>query len=78
MNEARSAACHAQAVDRLGNLNFQLAVQPELGSLEAGEGRIDLEEALTKADSRDGLALKIRLSEGGDAALPESYDAAAF
>jgi twitching motility protein PilU len=28
------------------------------------EGRIDLEEALSKADSRDGLALKIRLGEG--------------
>jgi len=28
------------------------------------EGQIDLEEALNKADSRDGLALKIRLSEG--------------
>jgi len=29
------------------------------------EGRIELDEALAKADSRDGLALKIRLSEGG-------------
>ena len=29
------------------------------------EGKIDLEEALRKADSRDGLSLKIRLSEGG-------------
>ena len=29
------------------------------------EGKIELEEALRKADSRDGLALKIRLSEGG-------------
>ncbi|HMN35181.1 MAG TPA: PilT/PilU family type 4a pilus ATPase [Chiayiivirga sp.] len=28
------------------------------------DGRIELEEALRKADSRDGLALKIRLSEG--------------
>lgn len=28
------------------------------------EGRIDLDEALSKADSRDGLALKIRLGEG--------------
>ena len=28
------------------------------------EGTIDLEEALSKADSRDGLALKIRLAEG--------------
>jgi twitching motility protein PilU len=28
------------------------------------DGQIDLEEALRKADSRDGLALKIRLSEG--------------
>lgn len=30
------------------------------------EGKIDLEEALNKADSRDGLALKIRLAEGGE------------
>ncbi len=29
------------------------------------EGKIELEEALNKADSRDGLALKIRLAEGG-------------
>ena len=28
------------------------------------EGRIDMEEALKAADSRDGLALKFRLSEG--------------
>jgi twitching motility protein PilU len=28
------------------------------------EGRIDLEEALDKADSRDGLSLKIRLAAG--------------
>jgi twitching motility protein PilU len=28
------------------------------------EGKIELEEALRKADSRDGLSLKIRLSEG--------------
>ena len=29
------------------------------------EGRIELEEALRAADSRDGLALKFRLAEGG-------------
>ena len=29
------------------------------------EGKAELEEVLRKADSRDGLALKIRLSEGG-------------
>ena len=29
------------------------------------DGKITLDEALLKADSRDGLALKIRLSEGG-------------
>jgi twitching motility protein PilU len=29
------------------------------------DGKIELEEALRKADSRDGLALKIRLAEGG-------------
>jgi twitching motility protein PilU len=32
------------------------------------EGRITLEEALRAADSRDGLALKFRLSEGGSGA----------
>jgi twitching motility protein PilU len=26
---------------------------------------VELEEALSKSDSRDGLALKIRLAEGG-------------
>jgi len=31
------------------------------------EGRISLEEALRSADSRDGLALKVRLSEGSSA-----------
>ncbi|MEZ5545971.1 MAG: PilT/PilU family type 4a pilus ATPase [Lysobacteraceae bacterium] len=31
------------------------------------DGKIELEEALRKADSRDGLSLKIRLSEGGTA-----------
>ncbi|MFZ2235913.1 MAG: PilT/PilU family type 4a pilus ATPase [Dokdonella sp.] len=30
------------------------------------EGKIDLEEALAKADSSDGLALKIRLTEGSN------------
>jgi twitching motility protein PilU len=36
------------------------------------EGTIDLEEALSKADSRDGLALKIRLAEGaGGTDLPQ-------
>jgi len=34
-------------------------------------GRIELEEALAKADSRDGLALKIRLSEGGNSETAE-------
>jgi twitching motility protein PilU len=29
------------------------------------DGKVELEEALRKADSRDGLALKIRLAEGG-------------
>ena len=41
------------------------------------EGVIDLDEALAKADSRDGLNLKIRLSEGADTELPAEmiYDA---
>jgi len=30
------------------------------------EGRVELEEALNKSDSRDGLSLKIRLAEGGN------------
>ena len=33
------------------------------------EGRIEMEEALKAADSRDGLALKFRLSEGGSGEL---------
>jgi twitching motility protein PilU len=38
------------------------------------EGKIELEEALRKADSRDGLALKIRLSEGGSSGdNPDPY-----
>ena len=38
------------------------------------EGKIELEEALNKADSRDGLALKIRLSEGGSSSdNPDPY-----
>ena len=52
----------------------------QAGSLEQGmetfdqclfrmvkEGLIELEAALNAADSRDGLALKFRLSEGADA-----------
>jgi twitching motility protein PilU len=38
------------------------------------EGRIDLEEALKKADSRDGLALKIRMSEGAPEGHTEPHD----
>ncbi|MEO8804424.1 MAG: PilT/PilU family type 4a pilus ATPase [Rudaea sp.] len=42
------------------------------------DGTIELEEALNKADSRDGLALKIRLSEGSDAPEHDPYDTATF
>jgi twitching motility protein PilU len=39
------------------------------------EGRIELEEALRKADSRDGLALKIRMNEGApEGSGPEAHD----
>jgi twitching motility protein PilU len=41
-------------------------------------GIIELDEALSKADSRDGLALRIRLSEGGDAPVHDPYDAATY
>jgi twitching motility protein PilU len=41
-------------------------------------GIIDLEEALAKADSRDGLALRIRLSEGDSAPVHDPYDAATY
>src|SRR6478735_6781551 len=37
-------------------------------------GIIDLEEALVKADSRDGLALRIRLSEGDTAPVHDPYE----
>ncbi len=47
------------------------------------QGKIDLQEALNKADSHDGLALKIRLAEGagdGNAMLnqPDPYDTEAY
>ena len=43
------------------------------------EGKVELEEALNKADSRDGLALKIRLAEGGSgAAEHDPFDPTAF
>jgi twitching motility protein PilU len=45
------------------------------------DGIIELEEALSKADSRDGLALKIRLAEGSSGSeLPQNdpYDVSAF
>jgi twitching motility protein PilU len=43
------------------------------------EGKIELEEALTKADSRDGLALKIRLAEGGEPGQAhDPFDVSAF
>jgi twitching motility protein PilU len=39
------------------------------------EGRVELEEALRKADSRDGLALKIRMNEGvPDGANADAHD----
>jgi twitching motility protein PilU len=41
-------------------------------------GIIDLEEALVKADSRDGLALRIRLSEGDTAPVHDPYDSTTF
>ena len=42
------------------------------------EGLIELEEALGKADSRDGLALKIRLAEGGETPMDEGFEDAHF
>jgi twitching motility protein PilU len=43
------------------------------------EGKIELEEALNKADSRDGLALKIRLAEGGsDNPVHDPYESTAY
>jgi len=42
------------------------------------EGKVELEEALNKADSRDGLALKIRLAEGGGSAEHDPYDPNAY
>jgi len=42
------------------------------------EGKIELEEALNHADSRDGLALKVRLAEGGDTPMAESFDMTSY
>jgi len=42
------------------------------------EGKIELEEALNHADSRDGLALKIRLAEGADVPMHEAFDSSNF
>ncbi len=42
------------------------------------DGIIELEEALMHADSRDGLALKIRLAEGADAPMADPFDSTAF
>ena len=38
------------------------------------EGKVELEEALNHADSRDGLSLKIRLAEGADAPMHEAFE----
>ncbi|MBS0591723.1 MAG: PilT/PilU family type 4a pilus ATPase [Proteobacteria bacterium] len=50
------------AMDRSLAENMQTFDQSLLTLYRAG--RIDLEEALSKADSRDGLSLKIRMGEG--------------
>ncbi|MGA9342348.1 MAG: PilT/PilU family type 4a pilus ATPase [Rhodanobacteraceae bacterium] len=42
------------------------------------EGKIELEEALNHSDSRDGLALKIRLAEGGGAPMHDPFEAEQF
>ncbi|MEO7200732.1 MAG: PilT/PilU family type 4a pilus ATPase [Dokdonella sp.] len=42
------------------------------------EGRIELEEALSKADSRDGLSLKIRLAEGSDSLVSDPFDTSSY
>ncbi|MGA8277484.1 MAG: PilT/PilU family type 4a pilus ATPase [Rhodanobacteraceae bacterium] len=42
------------------------------------EGTIELEEALNHADSRDGLALKIRLAEGGEAPMHDPFETEHF
>jgi twitching motility protein PilU len=38
------------------------------------EGKVELEEALNHADSRDGLALKVRLAEGANVPMHEAFD----
>lgn len=42
------------------------------------EGKIELEEALAKADSHDGLSLKIRLAEAGTSSSLDPYDTGGF
>jgi twitching motility protein PilU len=42
------------------------------------EGKVELEEVLRKSDSRDGLNLKIKLSEGGDGAHDPYFDSSTY
>lgn len=42
------------------------------------DGKIDLEEALAHADSRDGLALKVRLAEGADVPMHDVFDTSSY
>ncbi len=57
------------AMDKSLDEGMQTFDQSLLALYKSGE--IELEEALRNADSRDGLALKIRLSEGGQAEIPD-------
>jgi twitching motility protein PilU len=64
-HDAPRAGARDQGGD--GQSRWKKACRPSTRPVPAVQGRQGsrLEEALRKADSRDGLALKIRLSEGG-------------
>ena len=61
-----------------GQITLPKAVRDALGLTKGTQLKVELEEALNHADSRDGLALKIRLAEGADSPMPEAFDASNY
>jgi len=60
-----------KAMDESLDSGMQTFDQSLMSLYKAGE--IDLEEALRNADSRDGLAVKIRMSEGASSEVPSEF-----